>query len=114
MTRAELEDGDSGVARHARVVANATDPFDTPKRVIVRKVVNPIDGLSHSKSITDRRTSFANNFRTYKGTHRVDQPPGADRRPFEEAMPWLRRDAQTSSWFSHYPACGQAGHTASL
>jgi hypothetical protein len=25
-----------GVARHARVVANATDPFDTPKRVIVR------------------------------------------------------------------------------
>ena len=49
-----------GVARHARVVANATDPFDTLKRVIVRKVVNPIDGLSHSKSITDRRTPFAN------------------------------------------------------
>jgi hypothetical protein len=42
------------------VVANATDPFDTPKRVIVRKVVNPIDGLSHSKSIIDRRTPFAN------------------------------------------------------
>ena len=28
-------------------------------RFIVRKVVNPIDRLSHSKSITDRRTPFA-------------------------------------------------------
>jgi hypothetical protein len=37
----------------------ATDPFDTPKRVPIRKVVNRIDGFSHSK-ITDRRVPFAN------------------------------------------------------
>jgi len=41
-----------------------------------------------------------------QGTHRVNQLPSADSRHFEAAIPWLRRDAQTSSWFSYYPAPG--------
>src|SRR5271166_6912518 len=49
-----------------------------------------------------------------QGTHRVNQPPSADRRHFAAAVPWFRRDAQTSSWFSHYPTRGQTGHPASL
>ena len=51
---------DLWVTRNTGVVTNAAYPFDSPKKVVVGEVLNRIDGLSHSKIITDPRFSFAN------------------------------------------------------
>jgi hypothetical protein len=41
-------------------VFHATDPLDTPTQIVVRKVVNFVDGLAHWAIITNFKTSFAN------------------------------------------------------
>ena len=51
---------DLWVTRNTGVVTNAAYPFDSPKKVVAGEVLNRIDGLSHSKIITDPRFSFAN------------------------------------------------------
>ena len=57
--------------RNVRVVTNARDPLDSPKQVVVRKFVNCIDDLSHSKIITDSNCSFANSVRPFAFNFRL-------------------------------------------
>src|ERR1051326_2671100 len=44
---------DQGIARHARVVANAADPFATPKRFLIRNGGDDINGFAHPPIITE-------------------------------------------------------------
>jgi hypothetical protein len=37
-------DVDLGIARNLRVVTNAADPFDSPKKIVLRKVVDCVNG----------------------------------------------------------------------
>ena len=52
-------------ARDARVIANAADPFDTPRQVVVRELIYCIKRVPQPQIITDRLSPFANNLRLY-------------------------------------------------
>src|SRR5271165_6207781 len=44
---------DLGLAGNARIVANATDPFDTPEQIVIRERINCVNSLSHWQIITE-------------------------------------------------------------
>ena len=44
---------DLWVARNARIVTNAADPFDSPEQGITGEVVNRIDGIHHPQIIAE-------------------------------------------------------------
>ena len=46
-------DVDLGIARNLRVVTNAADPFDSPKKIVLRKVVDCVNGFAHWPMITN-------------------------------------------------------------
>jgi hypothetical protein len=62
---------DEGVAWNIRVVANPTDPFDSPKKIVGWKIVDCVNGFSHSKIITDSGSSFANSVRPFAFNFRL-------------------------------------------
>jgi len=51
------------VARNARIVTNAADPFDSPEQGITGEVVNRIDGIHHPQIIAESM-SLKGAFRT--------------------------------------------------
>jgi hypothetical protein len=49
-----------GVARSTRIAVKATDPFDSPMKIVVRKGVDRVNGRAHWSMITNLYPSFAN------------------------------------------------------